>query len=572
MRGDRHPPLSRLLDSGRAWLAIAIVVAAVLFGVYYITHPYPAYGGGLFLAMADQIQNNGYRLPTTIPHYTRGGVPFAYPPLMFYVIAGLLDIGIDPFVLTRIFPGIVTILYLIPFYYLAKELLTERTAGIATVIIAVTPRVLRWHLSAGGIIRAPAYLIMLTGLYVGVRLFKSGDRRWLVSALVLFGITVLSHPTYSTFFGVSYLVLYAAYDRSLAGLIRGATVAVGGLLLAVPWWAHVITTYSITTLTGAAATHRGLISSPMDIAMELITVIFSGTALSLWWGLMIIGAAVLLWRRRFFLPVWLFVSLMVMNEKRFPLVPGVLIIAVLLSLLLDSQSVESVDGSRWETTDHGSVKYIFIVIICFMVIAGGVSASGTLLGSGPSMVSFVDTDDRTAMQWVQTHTSSNATFVVLGDTGEWFPYLTHRTSLVGRWGVEWVSADRYRTQLTMFWNLSTCHTAQCLTENLHRYDVHPDYVYVPTERYTVITTIHKQPASMRRTLTDSNAYKLVYENDEVMIFRVVETRRSADSVTHDSRGVGGVLSPDRSFLRGLPHRSAQGTMPTSLVQRETRTH
>jgi hypothetical protein len=530
MGGDRYPPLSRLLNSGRAWFTIAIVVGAVLFCVYYITHPYPAYGGGLFLAMAEQIQNNGYRLPITIPHYTRGGVPFAYPPLMFYVVAGLLDIGIDPFVLTRIFPGIVTILYLIPFYYLAQELLPERTAGIATVVIAVTPRVLRWHLSAGGIIRAPAYLIMLTGLYVGVRLFKSGDRRWLVSSIVLFGITVLSHPTYATFFGVSYLVLYAAYDRSLLGLIRGAVVAVGGLFLAIPWWAHVISTYGITTLTGAAATHHGLISSPMDIVMELSTVVFSETALSLWWGLLLIGAAVSLWRRRFFLPVWFFVSLMVMNEKRFPLVPGVLLIAVLLSLLLDSLSIleDNADRSWWETIAHGSIGCVVVVIIGFMIITGGISASGTLLGSGSSMVSFVDTDDRTAMQWVQTHTSTSATFVVLGDTGEWFPYLTNRTSLVGRWGVEWVSAVRYRTQLTMFWDVSTCHTAQCLTGRLHQYDVHPDYVYVPTEQYTVLTTTHRQPSSMRQTLTASNTYKLVYENDEVTIFRVVETHRSAD--------------------------------------------
>jgi hypothetical protein len=530
MRGERLLPFSRLLDSGRAWLALALIVSVVLFGVYYVTHPYPAYGAGLFLAMADQIQTNGYRLPTMIPHYTRGGVLFAYPPLIFYAIAGLLDIGVDPFVLTRVLPGIVTVLYLIPFYYLTRELLqSERSAGLATVIVAVTPGIVKWHLSAGGIIRAPAYFIMLTGLYVGARLFKTGHRRLLVPSIVLFGMTVLSHPTYATFFGVSYLLLYAAYDQSLPGLITGATTALGGLLLAAPWWAHVISTYGITTLTTAAATHRGLIDGPTAIVTQLTTPLFSGTALTLWWGLILVGVAVSLWQRRFLLPAWFFVAVSVMNEKRFPLVPGVMLAAVTLNSILDAFVMlgDASEKRRWQTIAHGSVRCIVVVVIGVMILTGGVFAAGTLLGNGPSVVSFIDNDDRAAMQWVQSETSTNATFVVLGDAGEWFPYLTNRTSLVGRWGVEWVSAAKYRVQRTMFWELSTCHTAQCLTQTLHRYDVHPEYVYIPTEQYTVLTARQRQPSSMRRSLRTAGTYQMVYKNDGVAIFRVDDTYRSS---------------------------------------------
>lgn len=541
VQGDRLPPLPRSFDAGRAWLMFALTVSLVVFAVYYLTHPYPAYGAGLFLAMADQIQANGYRFPTTIPHYTHGGVPFAYPPLLFYVIGVLLDIGADPLLLTRILPGVVTILYLVPFYALARELLdSEHTAGLATVIVAVTPTVLWWHLSAGGIIRAPAYLLMLTGLYCGVRLFKTGDRQWFVSSIVLFGLTVLSHPTYTAFFGVSYLFLYASYDRSLLGLSKGATVAVGGLLLATPWWAHVLRNYSLETFTGAAATHKGLVYGPMLIVSRLVDPLFLGTAISLWYFLMLAGIAISLWRRQFILPAWFILGMAVMNELRFPLVPGVMLAAVALSSPLTCYKNIDMNDERLRTIVRWSARGTVAVVISFMIIAGGAYAAGTMIGGGPTMIAFIDDDDRAAMQWVQTETPSDARFVVLGDAGEWFPYLTDRTMLVGRWGVEWVSASKYRKQLTQFWELSVCHTEQCLTSTLHRHDVHPDYVYVPTDEYSALSAVQHQPPSMRQSLIASEKYKLMHENDGVAVFRVVndhpkppkKTNRSPTTSTH----------------------------------------
>ncbi|MFC6962724.1 hypothetical protein ACFQL7_07540 [Halocatena marina] len=106
MQADRQSSLHPVFNDGRVWLVSAMIVSLIISAVYYITHPYPAYGAGLFLAMADQIQATGYHFPTTIPHYTLGGVPFAYPPLQFFVVAVLLDLGADPLLLTRVLPGV----------------------------------------------------------------------------------------------------------------------------------------------------------------------------------------------------------------------------------------------------------------------------------------------------------------------------------------------------------------------------------------------------------------------------------------------------------------------------------
>lgn len=524
MQADRQSSLHPVFNDGRVWLVSAMIVSLIISAVYYITHPYPAYGAGLFLAMADQIQATGYHFPTTIPHYTLGGVPFAYPPLQFFVVAVLLDLGADPLLLTRVLPGSIIVLYLIPFYALSKEILDSvQVAGLATVILAATPDVLSWHLSAGGIVRAPAYLLLLTGLYSGVRLFKTGQRQWLASSVVLFGLMVLSHPTYTSFFATSYLLLYVAYDRSLWGLVRGASVAAGGFILAAPWWTHVLNNYGMATVTGAAATHEGLINELPLIISRLSGPFHGGNAILVWNFLIFAGIAVSLWRREGVLPAWFALAVLVMNEPRFPLVPGVMLAAVALHSLLTHRLGDGTDADwqKWRSVARWGIRGSVVVVVGFMIFVGGVYASGSLVGGGPSMVSFIDDDDMTTMDWVQNETPPDAKFVVLGDAGEWFPYFTDRTMLVGRWGVEWTTPAEYRAQLTKYWELSTCNTEQCLTETLHRHNVNPEYVYVPTEQYAALGIVQHQPPSMRQSLVDSEKYQLEHESEGAAVFRVV---------------------------------------------------
>ena len=58
-----------------------------LFKVDFVHEPFRL--GGLFVEFSEQIAQNGFRFPVTIPYYSEGGIPFAYPPLGFY-LAGLL--------------------------------------------------------------------------------------------------------------------------------------------------------------------------------------------------------------------------------------------------------------------------------------------------------------------------------------------------------------------------------------------------------------------------------------------------------------------------------------------------
>ncbi|MGM0591285.1 MAG: glycosyltransferase family 39 protein, partial [Halobacteriota archaeon] len=109
------------------------------------------------------------------------------------------------------------------------------TAAAAAALVVLNPQTLEWHISAGGVVRAFGFLYALTAIYAGYHVFTSGTRRATLAGLFVFGLTVLTHPTYSLFVVASYLVFWVVLDRSAAGLLRGAVVGFGGAAMASPW-------------------------------------------------------------------------------------------------------------------------------------------------------------------------------------------------------------------------------------------------------------------------------------------------------------------------------------------------
>ena len=502
------------------WLAIPLVVGSVVVLAYLATHPYPAYGAGLYLHIAERIAENGYRLPTRIPGYTADGVPFAYPPLMFYLSALAMDVGrVDPLALSRYVPAVVTVGYLVPYYFLARELLGDRpAASLATVLLAVAPPTLQWHLSAGGLVRAPAFLLAVTGCYVGVRLFRSGERRWLVAGTLLFGLTVLTHPVYTAFFGVSYLLLYAALDRTLRGLVLGAVVAGGGLALAAPWWLQVLGTHGPDAFTAAAGTHSGLFGGFHRLLDQFAYTLVSGPPVGLYFVLVYAATAYFLRERSFLLPVWLILPAIVIGKERFQFVAGGMMAAVFLL-----EGSRAVARRRFPADERAqAARAVLAGVVLLAAATATVYAAGALPwahAGDPSQPQFMDAADRDAMAWAASETPPDAAFVVLGDAAEWFPLFADRTILVGPWGVEWTTPERYETQLSLYRTVSECDSEQCLTAALSTAGVDPEYVYVPKGDYTVRGLEESGSRELRRTLRRSGEYNRVFENEGVVVFR-----------------------------------------------------
>lgn len=501
---------------------VLVLMTAVFTSItYLLTHRYPAYGAGLFLKMSESIINLHYASPNRVIGYTRSGVPFAYPPLAFYVNAVLLDLGVSPLRLSRVLPAVVTSVAFVPYYYLAREFLpSSGRAGIAAIVAAVTPMLLQWHLSAGGIVRALAFFLLLSGLYVGVRLFRYRTRLSLVVGPVLFGLLLLTHPTYSMFFAASYVLFFIKEQRSLEGFGRGLVVAAGGLLIASPWIVHIVSTYGIDVFTAAAGTHGGLGAGITGFFDRLGDPFVASPVVIVWYVLLVFGIYYFVKERQYFLPLWFVVSVFLMDEIRFAFIPGVMIISIGITDVMPAIRARLFQSDRTASSQIA----VTTLVLCLLVGLGGLFVAGHPVTNQDSMPSFIDHEDMTAMSWVQSETSPDAEFVVIGDGAEWFPYFTNRTILVGLWGVEWKSPEAYQHQKSAFKSISDCDTARCLTNTLRSNRHHPTYLYIPKGQYTVRGISSVQSNRMRGSLERSNQYEIKYENTGVLIVRVRPAR------------------------------------------------
>lgn len=510
----------RLAD--HLWIPTSIVVASVVVLAYLVTHSHPAYEGGLYLQMAEAIVQSGWRLPMDVPGYTTGGIPFAYPPLLFYVLGIVMrTTGLDPVALQLYLPGLITIAYLVPYWFIASEILpTRRQVGLATVLFAVTPAVLQWHISAGGIVRSIAMFLTLTGLYSGIKLFKTGKRRWLIASTVLFGLVVLSHPVYAAYFGLSYLLLYLCLDRSAVGLARGGVVAIGGLAIASPWWLTVVDRYAFETLLGATRTRSSIGGGLTRIVRQFVHPITVLEPQSAFYVGAFTGALYALRRRRFLLPLWLVLGSYGIGADRFTFVAGSMLTAMVLFELVLPSITDRLDRAPSRGVAAGGVIAIVVLSAGIVGVAYAGGALNTAHVNSSTMPQTVDPADRAAMDWVEGNTSNTADFAVVGDSAEWFPYYANRTILVSPWGTEWTSPGEFRRNLVRYVALSSCDSARCLEGVLQYVSGSADYVYVPSEAYTVRGKERAAPGRLLESLRDSAHFEQRYENEGVVIFEV----------------------------------------------------
>jgi len=501
---DRWVPIAR--DDLR-WLGTGLGAGLLAVAVYLATNPYPAYGAGLYVETATEISAHGYGLPAWIPGYTVEGVPFAYPPLQFYVLAVLLDLGADPVVLARWLPSVGFLALLVPVYMLGRDYTDSRPAGAAaSVAVAVNPQLVQWHLSAGGVVRAFALLYALTAVYAGYRIFETGSNRAVAVGTVAFGATVLSHPTYALFVVVSYLLLWILRDRSNSGFIAAVIVGVGGAVIASPWLVWVLTTHGVDVFVAAGGTHGGIGGG--------ISTVLDGAPFTL---LPLAGAVYLyVARRDVFLLSWAVVAELVFAQPRFVFLVGAFVVA---AVGVDvGRRVELPDGYVSGAIDEKTA----LAAACLLLgttVGGAYLAHEMTLTTDPSTPQYLDSDDIDAMTWVANETPPDATFVVLGDAAEWLPALTDRTLLIGPWGVEWRDSGTYDRQLTAYESVSRCQSVTCIESLATSVSASPEYVYIPKGQYTIRGESTAQFGTLERSFERSSSWERAYENDGVVVYR-----------------------------------------------------
>ena len=103
-------------DIGILFLAAAILLGGWMHLFAPLTAGFPLNDGGMFLIMMDALKNNNFILPDSF-QFNGLTLPFAYPPLGFYIGSWLSHaFGIDLVSILQWQPAIVTI-FAIPAFY-----------------------------------------------------------------------------------------------------------------------------------------------------------------------------------------------------------------------------------------------------------------------------------------------------------------------------------------------------------------------------------------------------------------------------------------------------------------------
>ena len=144
---------------------------------------FPVNDGGLFVAMTRAIEDAGWSLPLTIS-WNGSELPFAYPPLGFYLSGGLSSLfGLELTDVFRWLPLVASALVVPAVFLLARELLrSDAGALVAALAYALAPVSYVWLVQGGGVTRAPGMLLAVLTIWQVVRLVRvpgpaNGHRR-----------------------------------------------------------------------------------------------------------------------------------------------------------------------------------------------------------------------------------------------------------------------------------------------------------------------------------------------------------------------------------------------------------
>ena len=241
----------RMRSSKAPWYALALMAGgAILRCVHLFSIPMdaPFHLGGLFYEFSRQIIQNNFALPETIPFYSLEGIPFAYPPLGFYLQAVVMKLfTLPPFVTVNLLPPLIATLTLPAFYWMIKaQTDNNRLRTLALFTFAFMPSAFVNQIEGAGLAEACGTLVLL--LYLGwlFRFEKDPHPAPALWAGIFLGLCVLSSPgsAYgSVIISILYLFKFLGQDLKKRSYMRPALLVLTGLtglLVSAPYWLMVI--------------------------------------------------------------------------------------------------------------------------------------------------------------------------------------------------------------------------------------------------------------------------------------------------------------------------------------------
>ena len=203
----------QLIEGSRFSVVILIFLVGLLvriFPLIMMEFPteVPYNGGGLYYHFSETILENNFAYPRIIPYYTDNGIPFAYPPLLFYLIAIVAKFTpLSTFILHIYLPTFISVITVVAFYFLAKEIFQERKLILfSTLVYAMLPVAFSELIPGEGLCESFGVSIFIIGMIFMHKMFSVDSLKYILITGFLFGIAVLGSPGGGYAFAISLVV------------------------------------------------------------------------------------------------------------------------------------------------------------------------------------------------------------------------------------------------------------------------------------------------------------------------------------------------------------------------------
>lgn len=233
------------------WYILVILALGILvrtLHLFFISFDAPFHLGGLYYEFSRQIILNHFALPSNIPYYSPGGIPFVYPPLSFYLQAVVIKLFSPPlFVTVDLLPPLLAALSVPVFYWMIVQLTEDHQIQAASLFaFALMPSAFVNQIEGAGLAEACGTLTLLAFLGLLFRAGKAPRLSTTILAGVMLGLCILSSP--GSAYGaviISVLFFLIALGKNLKKRSSGSTAlllltGLTGLVVSAPYWLTII--------------------------------------------------------------------------------------------------------------------------------------------------------------------------------------------------------------------------------------------------------------------------------------------------------------------------------------------
>lgn len=515
----------------RIHLVSAIGVGSLVRLFPVLIHDFPLNDGGMFFAMTNDLMRSNFVLPI-VTSYNNAGIPFAYPPLPFYLASALSQFMNVPLtVVFRYLPALISIMTIVAFGALARDILRrDWQVMLALGAFALLPRAFEWLIFGGGLTRAPGLFFALLTLHGAYRLCQGIEiRRNLVVTTVFGTLTVMSHLE-TAWFAALTCGVFVIFGRPTLRALRYSLLVLMGILLATsPWWLLVLARSGPSPFIYAFSAGNWSLAFIWTPLFRFTEEPFLGLLAVL--GLM--GLLIAVSKRNYLLPAWLVVTLVLdpRSSATFASVP----LAMLISLGVDEGvlPVASADadgraaGDRTTTSlNRGRLPSLVLAFILIQSVASDL-AIPYLRGTSMSVVSA---DERRAMSWVASNTNLDSRFLVITNrehwesdpVSEWFPVTAERVSLATVQGSEWLANQHFREEAYVALQRCSVQDIGCLNEWRKEFGDPYTHIFITTN----IDDPSRANPSLIFHLENSPLFAKVYDSSSVKVFALLDAASS----------------------------------------------